>query len=80
MKFSIRFVAMMCCLVQLSWIQSASAQVTDALTYANYDQVKVSHLYLDLDVDFDEKSLKGFAELTLNWLNDDVANVYFRYA
>ncbi|AZQ83656.1 M1 family peptidase [Colwellia sp. Arc7-635] len=75
MKFSIRFVAMMCCLVQLSWIQSASAQVTDALTYANYDQVKISHLYLDLDVDFDEKSLKGFAELTLNWLSDDVANV-----
>ncbi|WP_241238946.1 M1 family metallopeptidase [Colwellia sp. Arc7-635] len=66
---------MMCCLVQLSWIQSASAQVTDALTYANYDQVKISHLYLDLDVDFDEKSLKGFAELTLNWLSDDVANV-----
>jgi len=63
MKFSIRFIAMMCCLVQLSWIQSVSAQVTDALTYANYDQVKISHLYLDLDVDFDEKSLKEWVKL-----------------
>ena len=76
MKIFIRLVAILCCAVQLSWAQLASAQVADALTYANYDQVKVSHLYLDLDVDFDKKSLKGFAELTLNWLNDDVADVY----
>lgn len=76
MKIFIRLVAILCCAVQLSWAQLASAQVADALTYANYDQVKVSHLYLDLDVDFDKKSLNGFAELTLNWLNDDVADVY----
>lgn len=75
MKFSTRFVALLCCVVQLSWLQSANAQVSDALTYANYDQVKISHLYLDLDVDFDKKSLKGFAELSLNWLNDDVVDV-----
>ncbi|AWB58252.1 M1 family metallopeptidase [Colwellia sp. Arc7-D] len=75
MKFSIRLVAILCCVVQLSWVQSASAQVSDALTYANYDQVKISHLYLDLDVDFDKKSLKGFAELSLDWLSDDVVNV-----
>ena len=75
MKFSTRFVAILCCVVQLSWLQSANAQVSDALTYANYDQVKISHLYLDLDVDFDKKSLKGFAELSLNWLNDDAVDV-----
>ncbi|MFT5812337.1 MAG: leukotriene-A4 hydrolase, partial [Psychroserpens sp.] len=76
MKFLARLVATSCCVVQLAWVQLASAQVNDALTYANYDQVKVSHLYVDLNVDFEKKSLKGFAELTLNWLNDDVANVY----
>ncbi len=75
MKFSIRLLAILSCIVQLSWLQSANAEVSDALTYANYDQVKISHLYLDLDVDFDKKSLKGFAELSLNWLNDDAVDV-----
>ncbi|TWX73630.1 M1 family metallopeptidase [Colwellia sp. C1TZA3] len=76
MKFLVRLVATTFCVVQLAWVQLASAQAADALTYANYNQVKISHLYLDLNVDFEQKSLKGFAELSLNWLNDDAANIY----
>ena len=47
------------------------SKLADAYTYANYAQVKATHVYLDLNVDFDKKSLSGFAELSLDWFTDN---------
>ncbi|MDR6984117.1 aminopeptidase N [Rheinheimera pacifica] len=49
---------------------------TDAYTYANVDAVTVKHLHLDLAVNFEQKALTGFADLHLNWLNNNSNTVY----
>lgn len=72
MKYLLKIITLV--LVSLSC--AANAQLKDAYTYANYDQVTTTHIYLDLAVDFEEKSLKGFAELSLKWLSDDLQPIY----
>jgi leukotriene-A4 hydrolase len=57
------------------WAEKFS-QLADSYTYANYDQVKATHLHLDLNVDFDKKSLSGFAQLDLKWLVNDLTPIY----
>ncbi|NML63424.1 M1 family metallopeptidase [Massilia sp. RP-1-19] len=48
---------------------SALALALDPLSYARYDQVKTSALHMDLKADFTGKTLSGFAELSLNWID-----------
>ena len=57
------------CMLFVTTLSFAGAK--DDYTYANYDQVVTTHTYLDLAIDFDNKSLKGFAELDLKWLVED---------
>jgi aminopeptidase N len=45
------------------------ALAQDPLSYARYDQVRTTDLHLDLKADFARKTLGGFAELSLNWLD-----------
>ncbi|RJG24169.1 M1 family metallopeptidase [Massilia cavernae] len=48
---------------------STLALALDPLSYARYDQVKTSAVHMDLKADFSKKTLSGFAELSLNWLD-----------
>jgi len=76
MKQILRFVVLATFFaIQSVWTVSAK-QLADTYTYANYDQVKTTHINLDLTVDFDKKSLYGFAELDLHWLVNDVTPIY----
>jgi len=54
--------------IVLSALMSLAAHA-DPLSYARYDQVRTSDLYLDLKADFGHKTLGGYAELTLNWID-----------
>ena len=55
------------CAILSQW--SAYAFALDPLSYAKYDQVKTTALHLDLKADFTQKTLGGYAELTLNWID-----------
>jgi leukotriene-A4 hydrolase len=48
---------------------AAAAHALDPLSYARYDQVKTSALHMDLKADFGKRTLSGFAELSLDWLD-----------
>jgi aminopeptidase N len=47
----------------------SAALAQDPLSYARYDQVRTTDLHLDLKADFSRKTLSGYAELTLDWLD-----------
>lgn len=69
---SIRLLSLSAALLCSSYVVA----VTDNYTYANIDDVTVSHLHLDLAVNFEQKALTGFADLQLNWLNSNANAVY----
>ncbi|MCC6560373.1 MAG: M1 family metallopeptidase [Xanthomonadales bacterium] len=39
----------------------------DEHSYAHLDEVRIKHVYLDLDVSFEQRRLAGFAEISLDW-------------
>src|SRR3569623_2984520 len=52
-----------------AFVLPLSALAADPHSYAQPDQVRVTHLDLDLAVDFPHKALDGTATLSLDWKN-----------
>lgn len=52
-----------------AFVLPLAAHATDPYSYAQPDQVRVTHLDLDLKLDFPHKELDGQATLTLDWKN-----------
>ncbi len=52
-------------------LESSTAAGRDEHSYARYDEVRIRHLFLDLNLDFDRRELQGFAELHLDWQQPD---------
>jgi aminopeptidase N len=50
-------------------LSAAFCAHADPLSYAHPEQVRTTDLYLDLKADFNHRTLSGYAELTLNWLD-----------
>lgn len=54
---------------------AGSALARDPLSFAHDDQVKVRDVKLDLDADFGRKTLSGYAELSLDWIDTKAATL-----
>ncbi|KKO47586.1 aminopeptidase [Arsukibacterium sp. MJ3] len=68
----IRFIVLFSLLLSSAAAHSAA----DSYTYANYQQVTVKNLHLDLTINFEQKTLTGFADLQLNWLDSSATAIY----
>lgn len=49
----------------------------DLHSFANSNQVRTPHLHLDLEVDFDAQQLRGYAEYTLDYIDQSANYVVF---
>ena len=54
---------------------SPSTQPIDAFTYANYNDVRVTHADLDLTLDFERKIINGIALLSFEYINDNASTL-----
>ncbi len=60
---------------EASWEAMTPEEARDAFTYSNYRDVRVTHVDLDLNVDFDAKTLSGAAVLEFDMLNENASSI-----
>ncbi|MEO1135750.1 MAG: M1 family metallopeptidase [Pseudomonadota bacterium] len=60
---------------EATWAALSAAQARDVFTYANYNEVRVDHVDLDLSVDFANKTLGGVAEISFQRLEDSATQL-----
>lgn len=53
------------------WRAASDEDAGDKFTYANYDEIRVTHVDLDLDVDFETKVISGTATLDFERVNEN---------
>lgn len=57
------------------WRRMDPGEAVDPFTYSNYNDVRVTHLALDLDVSFEKKTLSGQAILSFDRINPDAVTL-----
>ena len=58
-----------------SWRLKAAENERDHFSYANYDQVRVTNVDLDLTVDFEKKILSGAAEIDFERIDENAVSI-----
>jgi leukotriene-A4 hydrolase len=64
-----------CLLAVAAWAVPLTAWAGDPYSYAQPDQVRVTHLDLDVTIDFPQRRLDGQATLKLDWKNPKAASL-----
>lgn len=62
-------VAVLMAVGPITFVRAEEAR--DEHSCARLDEVRIRHVYLDLDIDFEDRQLAGFAELSLDWKKPD---------
>ena len=58
-----------------AWASLIDPNERDAFTFANYKDVRISNAAFDLAVNFESKTLSGFVDLSLEYLNETVDEI-----
>ncbi|HTA66395.1 MAG TPA: aminopeptidase, partial [Xanthomonadaceae bacterium] len=59
----------------ITQVATSDARRHDETSYSEPDKVRITHISLDLTVDFDKKQFEGTATLDVNWYDDNASDL-----